>query len=261
MLKNYANLSTGQMHYRFAGSGEAVILLHMSGSSSDEYENLGNLLSDKFTVYAPDFFGFGSSDQPVQYFSFEQHAVSVIELMDYLGIQSAYFLGNLVGANIAAHIAAEYPTRVKKLLLFHPCYNPDPNFYKNMRYAPVFSEIKVSPDGSHLSKIWASAAKYGEPAQETDDRAVCLHRAGPFGEALHWALCEDDNFESVLTNVTCPTVMFAYDGMENETVKMAAKLPVLNCEFILLEHATPYFFRVAPQTAAAKVLPLIWGSE
>ncbi len=258
MIRNYANLSTGQMHYRSAGSGEAVILLHMSGSSSDEYEALGNLLSDKFAVYAPDFFGFGSSDRPSRYLSFEQHAASVVEFMDSLGIRQASFVGNLVGANISAHIAAAQPDRVKSLLLFHPCYNPDPDFYRNMRHAPVFSEIKVAADGSHLSEIWARASKYGEPAQETDDRAVCLHRAGPFGEALHWALCEDVDFEAVLRHVSCPACMFAYEKMENETVRAAAKLPQIICEFSLLEGATPYFFRVNPQAAAAEILRFLW---
>ena len=38
MKRAYLDLSRGQLHYRCAGSGTPVIMLHMSGSSSDEYE-------------------------------------------------------------------------------------------------------------------------------------------------------------------------------------------------------------------------------
>ena len=46
--------------------------------------------------------------------------------MDSLGIKSAYLVGNLVGANIAVHIATSNLGRVKGLMLGQLCYHAVP---------------------------------------------------------------------------------------------------------------------------------------
>ena len=51
-----------QVHYRRAGSGSPIILLHQSPKSSEEYIPLINELSDQYTVFAPDTPGNGLSD-------------------------------------------------------------------------------------------------------------------------------------------------------------------------------------------------------
>ena len=251
MKRAYLDLSRGQLHYRCAGSGTPIIMLHMSGSSSDEYEVVGNLLAQKYAVYALDLYGFGGSDVPAKYLSFTEHMQTVIEFMDAMMIGRAYFVGNLVGANITVHLAAEHPERVIKAALFHPCYNPDPDFYHNLRNSATFAEIPITDDGSHLKEIWARSAKYGESAAVSNDRAVCLHKARGFGEALHWALCEDEDFESFVKRVTVPAKIFAYDKMENKTTEIAASL-MADCKYELI-HATPYFARATPEICAEKL--------
>ena len=48
MKKAYLDLPWGQMHYRYAGEGEkTIILLHMSGFSSTEYDKAGDILAAK----------------------------------------------------------------------------------------------------------------------------------------------------------------------------------------------------------------------
>lgn len=256
MKRTYINLSLGQLHFRRAGSGEPLILLHMSGSSSDEFEKAGNILAEKYTVYALDFFGFGESDRPEKYLSFPQHAQTVLEFMDAMDIKTAHIAGNLVGANITVHLAAKHPERIGKIALFHPCYNPDPNFYKAMRHGSAFAQIPLSDDGSHLKEIWARSAKYGESKEVSDARAVCLHKAADLGEALHWALCEDEDFESCLRRVRAPAKIFAYGKMEHETTKTAAGL-MADCQYELLGGATPYFARATPALYAEKLMAFL----
>lgn len=253
MKKAYVDLSRGQMHYRFAGEqGEAIVFLHMSGSSSDEYEQVGNILSAKYRVFAIDLYGFGGSDRPENYLSFQENMETVIEFMDAMKLDRANLVGNLVGANISVHLCADHPERVVKAALFHPCYNPDPDFYRNMRHGPGFAQIPLSDDGSHLKEIWARSAKYGESKEVSDARAVCLHKAGDRGEALHWALCEDEDFESYVRRVGVPAKIFAYSKMENKTTELAAGL-MKDCQYELLEPATPYFARATPALCAEKI--------
>jgi len=54
MKRAYVDLPGGQLHYRYCGQGEPLILIHMSGSSSDEFEEIGGYLQDSFSVYALD---------------------------------------------------------------------------------------------------------------------------------------------------------------------------------------------------------------
>lgn len=257
MKRAYLDLSCGQMHYRYAGIGEqAIIMIHMSGSSSDEYEKTGDLLADSYRVYAIDLFGFGNSDRSAKYLSFVEHRDTVVEFMDSIGLAKAAFVGNLVGSNISAHIAAKYPERVSSIALFHPCYHPDPNYYRNARYGPVFEQIPLSDDGAHLKEIWARSAKYGESKEVTDARAVCLHKAADWGEALHWALCEDEDFESVLRNVKVPAKAFGYEKLAYPNVELASRLMSMG-EFELLHRCSPYFFRATPNLAAEKIKDFI----
>ena len=63
MLRAYANLASGvQMHYRIAGSGPPVILLHPSPQSSRFSVPMALRLAKNFTAIAVDTPGYGQSD-------------------------------------------------------------------------------------------------------------------------------------------------------------------------------------------------------
>jgi len=257
MKKAYVDLSRGQMHYRYAGeTGEPVILLHMSGSSSDEYETVGTILSARYRVYAIDLYGFGGSDRPENYLSFHENMETVLEFMDAMKIERANLVGNLVGANISVHFCAEHPDRVLKAVFFHPCYNEDPKFFINMRHGPVYTPVFPAADGSHLAVIWSRCDKYGETPEVTDARARCVHMAADRGEALHWALCEDEDFESYVRRVQAPAKAFGYSKMDHKSVKQAADL-MKNCKYELLDPASPYFARATPELCAQKIAEFI----
>ena len=40
MKKGYADIPSGQIHYRFGGSGPSLLLLHKTSMSSDEYSEV-----------------------------------------------------------------------------------------------------------------------------------------------------------------------------------------------------------------------------
>lgn len=260
MKKAYVTLSYGQMHYRYGGKGAPVLFLHMSGSSSDEYNDVGKLLAENFRIYSPDFYGFGSSDDPSadpeRYLSMSEHMETIKEFCDALGLHSIFIVGNLVGANIACRLAAAYPELVKRLVLFQVCYHPDPNYYKNLRYGPGFAPIPLSGDGSHLMTMWARSAKYGEAPSVTDARVACLHRAGHLGEALHWALCDDVLFSRCLPQISAPAKIYGYDFMNAHTAALAAEL-IPNGRYEEIKQATPLFPRADPQLCREKIMEFL----
>jgi len=250
MKKKYADLKQGQMHYRFAGSGEPIIMIHMSAGSSGEYEGIGEILANKYSVLAVDLFGFGYSDKPEKYLSIQEHAETIVEFMDSLKISSAYLVGNLVGANICARLATEYPDRVKGLLLAHVCYNTDPQFYPALRYADCFAQKPPVEDGSHLQHIWQKASIYRESADTTDKRASFIHLAGPFVESMHWALCEDKDFADCLPKIKTPTVVVAYGNPPAGPMPEEAAKLIPGAKFELMEGCSPLVTISAPEKFA-----------
>ena len=250
MKRAYIDAKEGQMHYRFAGSGEPIILLHMSGSNSGEYEQTGNFLSENYTVYALDLIGFGGSDKPLKkYYTMDEHAQTVIAFMDSLGIESAYFVGNLVGATISLHIASNRPERVKGLFLasFGACYAPDYKMFQSIGRLPALQPISVADDGSHLAEMWARTAKYNELTEVVEARTLAYHIAGEWGESLHWALFNDVDMAEIFPKVKAP-VMLITAPAEND-VKMVelvcSMLPV--AEYKIVDALNPFFSRKYPK--------------
>jgi len=151
--RGYANLSHGQIHYRRAGHGPVVILLHQSPCSSRDYKHLLDTWSEHFTVIAPDNPGNGMSDplttpNPTMI----DYAAALIEFMDSLDIKNTLLYGYHTGASIAAAAAAKHPERISLAVangvsLLHGAQQKD--FIKN--YMPPFN---ADESGEHLTWLW-----------------------------------------------------------------------------------------------------------
>ena len=253
MRRAYVDIPEGQMHYRFAGEGqENVILLHMSGSSSEEYEGAGDILAQRgYHVYAIDLLGFGSSDKPAHYYySMDEHITSILAFMDSLEIHSAYFYGNLATANMAAKLAVRCPERVKGLMLAHPLYNPDPDFFKRRGHTLAFCKVDVTEDGSYLQELWKRSNKYGDPIEVSDRRCADLHKAGEWGETLHWALHDDFPFGTYLPQLRVKTIIICYSRMGDPAALRSAAEQLADGMFDIYEDGAPYIARTAPQRVA-----------
>ncbi len=247
MKRAYTDIAEGQMHYRYIGHGQPLVLLHMSGSSSDEFEQVGDLLSGEFSVYAPDLLGFGGSDAPPRHYSMRDHAETVIRFMDALQIQNAVIAGNLVGANIAARIAVEWAGRVNGLMLCHLVYDTDYDRFKSKRQLPIFQKVELSLDGSHLMEYWKRSSQYGEAVEYADARALCLHKAGQYGESLHWALFEDDDYTEILPKIKTPTVVVALEKIASAVGQPQVADLVPGAKYESIKGVSAYVARTNPK--------------
>lgn len=78
-----------RVHYRLAGKGPTLLMVHQSPRSSSEYEQLMQQWGEHFTCIAPDSPGFGQSDplaNPAP--EIEDFANALIEFTDAVGVQS-----------------------------------------------------------------------------------------------------------------------------------------------------------------------------
>jgi pimeloyl-ACP methyl ester carboxylesterase len=117
--------STGYIHYRAAGRGKAVILLHINQQSSALYLELLEVLGRESRAIAIDYPSHGMSDHISFQPTIADYAKCVIEVMDALGIDRASVLGEAIGAVVSIELATGWPDRVEKAVLVNCPYYSD----------------------------------------------------------------------------------------------------------------------------------------
>lgn len=106
-----------RMHYVTAGEGEPLLLLHGTPKTHYYWYKLIPLLTERFTVVAPDLRGFGDTDRPPAEEGYDSrtNADDAAELMTSLGYEEFHLHGEDRGAEFAYALAATRPERVKTL--------------------------------------------------------------------------------------------------------------------------------------------------
>lgn len=115
-------LPAGKLHYTDTGDGDPLILLHANPGDSRDFDAVIPALAEKFRVLALDWPGYGKSDapSPPASASIPLYLSVIVTLMDALSITRASFIGNSMGGNVAARLAATAPDRVSRLVLVSP---------------------------------------------------------------------------------------------------------------------------------------------
>jgi pimeloyl-ACP methyl ester carboxylesterase len=150
--RHFATLGDGQVHYRRAGSGPAVLLLHQSPASSAELLPLMQRLAGRFTAIAPDMPGYGASDPCDAEISIEFLADRVAAFMDELGIATAAVYGLHTGASVALSLARRHPRRLRLAICEGLlCLDDRERREFLSRYVEPFVP---RADGGHLAWLW-----------------------------------------------------------------------------------------------------------
>ena len=120
------NLGGHTTHYLEQGEGEPVILLHGYFYDSFMWRRNLDALSERFKVYALDFWGSGySTRQPMEY-GYELFSAQLLMFMDALGIPKASLIGQSMGGGVAMLFALQHRDRVDRLVLAAPAGLPNP---------------------------------------------------------------------------------------------------------------------------------------
>ncbi|KAM0445213.1 hypothetical protein ACHAO4_009918 [Trichoderma viride] len=104
------------MHYRWAGSGPPMVLVHGNPQPSITWRLLGPMLAQKYTVITPDNRGMGDSTIPPDGdYSSEAMASDLEGLLDYLNITKASVFSHDKGVGAAVALAIKKPSLVNAL--------------------------------------------------------------------------------------------------------------------------------------------------
>ena len=215
-------------HYRRAGEGPVVFLLHASPRNSSMFSPLMELLSPHFTVIAPDTPGYGLTDA----FPTQPHT-----LIDYLPAFRSFFhtltnttfsiYGTATGAQLGIAYTYTYHDDVQHLYLDNAAHFEDAARAEILQH--YFPDLSPQADGSHLKQVWQMASHFFNyfPWFETDEAhrvstytptvsmihtaALEFLNAGPNYHAAYHAAFEHEKAEN-LAKVTVPTTLFRWKG-------------------------------------------------
>ena len=112
-----------RLHIAEAGEGAPLIFLHGWPEFWATWEPVMERLADRFRLIAPDFRGFGESDnphpEPFDQVGADVHADDMLALMDGLSLEQSGFVGHDIGAYVMQSLARRHPKRVSRLLFFN----------------------------------------------------------------------------------------------------------------------------------------------
>ena len=145
-----------RVHYRKAGKGPPLLLVHQSPRSSKEYESLMTTWAQHFTCIAPDTPGFGQSEPLPESLAgapeIDDYADAVIAFLDALGIKKCAAYGFHSGGIILVAAVKRYPQRITTLAVGgYAVWTAEEMALFSDQYLP---EFHPSPYGEHLTWLW-----------------------------------------------------------------------------------------------------------
>ena len=115
-------------YLRFGTGKEVLIMLPGLGDSLRSMQGMALPMAVMYRIFAADFtvYAFSRKRQLPEGWTTRDMARDLNQAMDILGIEKAHLFGVSMGGMIAQHFAADYPGRVKKLILAVTSSRPNP---------------------------------------------------------------------------------------------------------------------------------------
>ena len=252
MKRGYADTPQGQIHYMTAGEGEPLLLLHQTGSSR-QYRKLLPLLAESYRTFAPDNLGAGNSDPLPPNVQIADLARSMIHFMDFLGVEKAHVFGFHTGNKIATEMAAEWPSRVDRLILCGQTHSimadhEALNTALKAIVAPSIRKFELEPEGSHLVKQWA--ADFGFVTKMWWDIAdFSQYKLTP--DRFQWQKERVIDHLQIRDLAEVYRAIFAFD--------LGARMQQINAKTLIIEVVTPQEAHLGRQ--GEKLVKLVPGSR
>ncbi|WP_290056456.1 alpha/beta fold hydrolase [Amycolatopsis solani] len=155
----YATVPGGQVHYAEQGSGPAVLLLHQTPRSLDEFRELQPLLAGEHRVIALDMPGFGNSTALPAPQRIEDYARGVLAALDALGVDRTAVVGHHTGGVVAVELAAAAPDRITAVVLSSTPW-ADADYRASHVDGPGVDDAAREPGGGHLLTWWEQRRPY-----------------------------------------------------------------------------------------------------
>jgi pimeloyl-ACP methyl ester carboxylesterase len=234
MRRQYVDTDLGQLHVYTAGAGTPLLLLGSAGRSARVFSYLIPLLSDHFQLIAPDLFGNGNSDALPVDATITSMAGCMTQLLDAYDIERVHVYGFHTGNKIGAALAANWPSRVDKLILAGQSHSIIPSNEERNRIigGRTLEYFETPDDSSSISKALSSWAKLQRQVNALWWPDALFSSSADRLQALaHARTLVMDELQSFDSTSTLYRMNFAYDFM--------ADLIRIKAQTLVLEISTP----------------------
>jgi len=209
-----------QIHYKRAGRGPALVLLHGSASSLQHFDRAAALLSESFDVIRPDLPGCGLTDpRPDRDYRVPSFAVTVADFLEALGVPRYAVAGNSLGGNIAWNLALDHPERPTGLVLVNATGYPEKEVPAGMRLTrnPLLRPLlrRVMPRGAIERNLRANVGPHSTIVDDAMvDRAhQLMNRPGNRSAFVDFCNTDQPDRSAQIPRIAVPTLVLRSAGI------------------------------------------------
>ncbi len=175
----FAPVNGLKMYYEVTGEGEPLVFVHAGVADHRLWDDQVPHFSQKYRIITFDMRGFGQTEPVDTEFTNRR---DITALLDYLGIESAHFVGCSMGGGFSMDIAVETPQRVKSLTMV--CSGPG-GLDLDVEEPEIFSQLeKIAKQGDlDLLAEYEARAWFDGPTRTADQvnperraKAVMMNR-------------------------------------------------------------------------------------
>ncbi|WP_280377138.1 alpha/beta fold hydrolase [Nocardia wallacei] len=213
----FATVEGRNIHYKRAGTGPSVVLLHGSGSSLHCFDRVAAALPS-FDVIRPDLPGFGlTGPRDDRDYRVQTFAKTVAAYLDALDVTRASVVGNSLGGNIAWNFALDYPQRVDRLVLINATGYPGKSL-------PLALRLARNPMGRALIRHMSSRSATARNLRSTVGRPSAVDNA--LVDRVHAMLTRPGNQEAFI------------DFANTDQIDRTAEIPGIAVPTLMLRSAS-----------------------
>src|SRR5207248_2085337 len=196
----YAEVNGINLYYETHGAGRPLILLHGGLGSGEMFGPVLPVLAERHRVIAVDLQGHGRTadiDRPIDV---RLMADDIAALIDHLALASPDVVGYSLGGGVALQTAAQYPTKVRRLVVVSANIRPDA-IYPEMRA----QQGQVNAAAAEFMKDTPMYQLYQRVAPRPEDFPRLLTKMGE-------SMSKDYDFTDEVRGLKVPTLIVAGDA-------------------------------------------------
>jgi pimeloyl-ACP methyl ester carboxylesterase len=219
----FADVDGLRVHYKRAGRGPTLLLLHGSASSLHHYEGAAALLSASYDVVRPDLPGFGlTGPRKDRDYRIATYAAALARFMQAVGAERYAVAGNSLGGNIAWNLALEHPQRLTALILVNATGYPEKELPAGMRLMrkPLLRPVlrRWMPRGALERNLRAAV---GPGSDIVDDAMVerayrLMSRRGNRSAFVDFVNTDQSDRSGQIPRIAVPTLVLRSAGMDGQ---------------------------------------------